>query len=235
MRHPAARTLKPLSAIYDDIAMALSAHGLLLRGGFHPSPADAIPSSGPMARTATVLMIGNAGGTMWRAFEAQRPDGPNPLDRWTRQIIDDIAGRFGATAVYPYDNPPLPFQRWAARAWPLSRSPIGLLIDAEYGLWHALRAALLVPSVMTLPARHAASSPCETCAAKPCLSACPVDAFSAAGFDVPACRNHLVSARSDACHAHGCRARDACPVGTQHRYSEAQVRFHMRAFSGIAR
>jgi hypothetical protein len=28
----------------------------------------------------------------------------------------------------------------------------------------------------------------------------------------------------------GCRARLACPVGVQHRYSSAQMQFHMQAF-----
>jgi hypothetical protein len=33
----------------------------------------------------------------------------------------------------------------------------------------------------------------------------------------------------------GCRARDACPVGRDHRYPDTQVQFHMAAFARAGR
>ena len=137
--------------------------------------------------------------------------------------------------MYPYDMPPLPFQRWAARAWPLFGSPLGLLIDTEFGLWHALRAALLFPEPVTLPPMDVRVSPCENCTGKPCLTSCPVDAFANSSFDYVRCRAFLATLHGDDCLANGCKARLACPVGAQHRYGEAQMQFHMRSYSGIKR
>ena len=215
---------------YDAIATAVAAHGLAVRGGFTATNGDGVPECSPGRPATSVLMIGNTGRGMWDAFAATESRGPDPLDDWTREVISPIAAIFGATAIYPFDQPPFPFQRWAQRGWPLFYSPLGLLIDNEFGLWHALRAALLFPDPLLLPALPAQTSPCESCVAKPCLVACPIDAFSASGFDYQGCRDYLHSPASQPCRDQGCGARNACPVGARHRYPDAQVHFHMRAF-----
>lgn len=203
----------------------LAPHGLILRGGFHPEPGDA-----GLEGVATALLVGNAGGAMWQAFVPHLDGAPDSLNRWTRQIIEPIAARFHARVVYPFGETLWPFQRWARRAETLYPSPLGLLIHPEFGLWHAYRAALLFPARLPLPPRLVAPHPCEACSGKPCLSACPVGAFSGAGYDVPACSSHLAVANS-ACPEAGCHARNACPVGQEWRYGAAQIRFHMAAFA----
>ena len=220
---------------YNAIAHAVAGHGLALRGGFDVTPADGVPATASGLPAVSVLMVGNTGRAMWDAFQAARVDGAHPLDRWTRGVTDPIARQYGARAIYPYDAPPMPFQRWAARAWPLHASPLGLLIDAQFGLWHALRVALVFPDKVEWPQTPPTVSPCQSCRDKPCLSMCPVDAFSAAGFDYRGCRDYLATPAADDCLAHGCRARVACPVGAAHRYSDAQLQFHQRSFSGITR
>lgn len=197
-----------------------------------PAPGDGVPDAAPGQPTATVLMIGNTGGGMWHAFESARRDEPNPLDTWVARVIGPLAEHTNARAIYPYDTPPMPFQRWAQRAWPLSTSPLGLLIDAEFGLWHALRAALLFATKVTIPAQSTMPSPCRSCAAKPCLTACPVSAFTAQGFAYKGCRAHLATPAGSDCVSDGCKSRAACPVGVAHRYPAEQLRFHMRSFSG---
>ena len=112
----------------------------------------------------------------------------------------------------------------------LGWSPLGLNIHPTYGLWHAYRAALLFPVAFDLPVPRSGAHPCDSCLAKPCLSACPVHAFSPAGYDVPACAGHLKTSRGEACMSRGCLARHACPVGQGLGYAPAQAEFHMRAF-----
>jgi ferredoxin-like protein FixX len=210
-----------------DISSLLAEHGLILRGGFHPDAEE----GGLLQNAATVLLVGNAGGAMWEAFSPHIDGEPNPLDRWTKRVIDPIAEKFDARVIYPFGPDAAPFQRWALRAESVHASPIGILIHPEYGLWHAYRAALLFSERLDLPPRTEAASPCDTCVAKPCLSACPVGAFTGTAYDVGACAAHLASSEQT-CLGAGCRARAACPIGEQWRYLEAQTRFHMAAFAG---
>lgn len=129
-------------------------------------------------------------------------------------------------------GPPwLPFQRWAMRAEPVTASPLGILIHPDWGLWHSYRGALAFRERLDLPAVPARASPCASCAAKPCLTACPVSAFSTEGYDVAGCRAHIATPAGADCMSGGCLARISCPVGAAHRYTGAQAAFHMRAFS----
>jgi Fe-S-cluster-containing hydrogenase component 2 len=213
-------------SLLGDLAEILDAHGLMLRGGFHPTSADGL---GP--GVATVLLVGNAGPAMWQAFSRAVPESADPLDAWTRATVDDVATRFGARAAYPFDGPPYwPFQRWAMRCDDVHPSPIGVLIHPRYGPWHAYRAALLVAEPVDLPQAARGPAPCAACTQKPCLGACPVGAFADDGYDVPACAAHIRSESGTACMARGCLARHACPVGAEYRYADAQSAFHMAAF-----
>jgi hypothetical protein len=218
----------------SSIERMVAAHGLRLRGGFHPTDSDGVPAlaDGPMP--STLLLIGNIGSSLWPEFSSSpetSDGGPDPLNRWTQRVIGGIARAVGAEALFPFGGPPyLPFQRWAQRAEAVAPSPLGILIHPDYGLWHAYRGALAFAGRLALPPRSERPRPCDSCAGRPCLSACPVGAFSGQGYDVPACIGHIGSPAGEACMGGGCLARRACPVGTAFGYGAAQARFHMTAF-----
>jgi hypothetical protein len=182
----------------------------------------------------TLILAGLIGSAQWPGFAASREarDGaPDSLDRWSRRLIDGLAAELGAAALYPFGGPPYhPFQRWARRAEPVHPSPLGMLIHPDWGLWHSYRGALAFRERLAMLPPDTRPSPCLACAAKPCLSACPVDAFTLAGYDVPACVAHIAAPAGRDCLEEGCRARRACPIGVRHRYDAAQAGFHMRAF-----
>lgn len=210
----------------DRLARDLGVHGLLLRGGFHPGDADDVPGT-----CGTLFLIGNAGGALWPHFLAGRRDEADPLDTWVRRIVDPLAASLNGRTFYPGDGPPyLPFQRWARRAEAVHPSPLGLLIHRRHGLWHAWRAAIGLRERLPLPTEPATPSPCLDCADRPCLSACPVDAFDGASYDDDACRGHLDSGAGRPCRTGGCLARHACPVGAREPYAPGQAAFHMAAF-----
>ncbi len=213
--------------IYASICQVFEPHGLIARGGFAAEPGDGLG-----ADASSVVMVGNAGSSIWQAFASDREAGADPMNRWTRQVLGNIARDLGAEALYPFDGPPWrPYQRWARRAEPVFASPIGMLIHPEYGLWHAYRGALVFQEpIIDLPARPAASSPCETCEEKPCLSTCLVNAFGAGTYDAPACTRHLQSPEGSDCMNLACRARRACPVGRSHAYHGDHALFHLDAF-----
>ncbi len=220
------------------IESALRDVGLVSRGGFHPRPEDQVPPMPDGADAGTVILAGNVGDAMWRHFQQARAGltRENPLNNWTRQILDAIATHYGAQTILPFDGPPYhPFQRWAQRAEPVVPSPIGTLIHPDFGLWHAYRGALAFAEHIALPPFAARPSPCETCHDKPCLAACPVHAFASGRYDVDACLDYVGSEHGAECLHRGCLARRACPVGQQFKYSTGQARFHMEAFLRNAR
>ncbi len=221
-----------LQSIDDVLAPA----GLLVLGGFNPRPDDGVPDGGD---GFSLVLVGNAGPDMWRVFSNSNFDknDANPLDNWTRRVLNGVAGKlsdqFGisATALFPFDGPPyFPFQRWAARSGKVHPTPIGPMIHATYGMWHAYRGALVVASKLDLALPDTAPNPCQSCSEKPCLTTCPVDAFSARGYDVPACLELIEKDADGECYSTGCMARKACPMGREYIYEKAQARFHMEKF-----
>jgi epoxyqueuosine reductase QueG len=199
--------------------------GFVPLGWFTPNRDDGVPGDPKFA-----ILIGNAGPGMFRRFARERRPETSTLDAWTRSAVLALAEDLDARAHFPFDKPPLPFLRWARRAGAGHVSPLGLNIHARYGLWHAYRAALAFTVEFDLPKPSPGEHPCEGCAGKPCLSACPVDAFTANGYDVQSCGRHLLSPSGEDCMANGCRARLACPIGRAFIYETPQIRFHMDAF-----
>ena len=206
----------------------LQRHGLVLFGGWHPGTDETLPG-----RPGTALIVGNVGSTIYEHLQAS-PEFrlPEPLDRWTRRIVEEIAAEVGASAAFPFDGPPFhPFQQWAMRADPrYSISPLRLLVHTEFGLWTALRAALLFNGSLDLPEMPAVEPPCPTCPGWPCLSACPGGAFVPGRYDAIGCRTQLGTLSGQDCMMGGCLARRACPIGSGPTYSRSHAAFHMRAY-----
>ncbi len=195
-------------------------------GWFEPRPEDRVPDDARF-----VILIGNAGPDMFRRFARERDPRSAELDEWTRAAAGALAAELDARAVYPFDmEPPWPFLTWAQRGRAGHPSPLGLNVHPHYGLWHAYRAALLFPVAFDIPGPQAGANPCDSCADKPCLSACPVAAFSGSDYDVAACAGHVTTTKGQVCFGGGCLARHACPVGQGFAYAPAQAQFHMRAF-----
>lgn len=222
-----------------DVNEALQKAGLTPRGAFHPKPEDGVPELASGRPAVTLVLAGNAGPAMWEAFSAARDPAVDLLDEWSRDVLGPLAVSIGARALFPFQKPHLPFQRWAQKAEPCYTSPLGIFIHSVHGLWHGYRGALALAERLQLPTANHWPRPCDDCPAQPCLTSCPVVAFSAgdgvsdtdtANYDVPACAQHLDSPAGADCMELGCRARRACPQGQAARYQPVQAAFHMQAF-----
>ncbi len=176
---------------------------------------------------ATTLLLGPDPATFWATLQAA-PEArhPDPVDRYSARVITDWARDLGAAPRFPFGQPLQPFVTWALKTGRCHLSPVGLLVHDAQGLLVSFRGALIFPHTIALPAPP--PNPCHGCPA-PCRSACPVDALSDDGYDIPACRDWLATP-DNACMAQGCAARRACPVSPQRPV--AQAAHHMRAFAG---
>lgn len=177
-----------------------------------------------------------AGPDLWPRFMAspEAVDGrTDPLDRWSKRIIDALAARFQGQAEYPSDGPPYPpFIQWAKDTKRFWQSPTGMLVHDTAGLMISIRGAVRLPGVAAPPTDH--PSPCDICRNRPCTTACPVGALSdSAPYDVPSCKAHITAPEGADCLSNGCRVRRACPVSQRFGRTPAQSAFHMRAFVGV--
>lgn len=209
------------------LAQAAGMAQLDIFGAFHPGPDDLAPKG-----CGTLVLLGPLEPGFWPHMRqsAEWCDGaPDPVDRWSARTISALAADFNATALFPFGPPPAqPFFRWAlasGRAW---SSPINLLVHDRAGLMVSYRGALALPERLDLPAPP--MRPCDSCAEKPCLNACPVSALGAQGYDVPRCHTYLDTDAGKSCMDGGCLVRRACPISASYGRLREQSAYHMSQF-----
>lgn len=180
----------------------------------------------------TLILLGPHEPDFWAAFQTCREwqDGQDdPVDRWSQRVIGQIADEFTAEPLFPFGGPPFhPFYSWALQTGFAWASPVSLLVHAQAGLMVSYRGALRLPALLDLPTPP--SRPCDTCD-KPCLTACPVDALSAQGYDVPNCQRYIASSAGTDCMEKGCAVRRACPISQSYGRMKEQSAYHMSQFS----
>ena len=199
--------------------------GLIILGELEVTDTDPVP-----IEAQSILLLGPDEPNFWEIFKESEEFNDleaNPLDRWSKRVIDSIAGQNKCTALYPFGGEPYkPFFSWALRSGSVWSSPVHLAVHKDKGLFVSFRGALAINQ----PKKNYQSfeNPCTKCPA-PCLSACPVDAFTEVGYDVVTCKDHISSLDSSNCKSLGCNTRRACPVGANLRSFE-QSSFHMEKF-----
>jgi len=173
---------------------------------------------------AQLILIGHAGRRLWECLGESGTPGQDPIDDYTvstvRQWFAEHLPDHRYRIVYPGSGH-IGLQQLGTLAGWHHPSPFMVGIDHHWGSWFAYRCAVLTDTCFppTIPAER--NSPCINCAGQPCIAACPAGA-TGDSFDLIACADERLRPAS-AC-ALGCLARQACPVGTQHRYDEAQIR-----------
>ena len=204
---------------FETLNQEARKHALTVVAALHPEP------------NQTIVLLGPAEPDFWKYFSdsLEYKDGqPDPIDRWSERVVSALANQFSTRAVFPFGGPPYhPFIDWALRSHSVWKSPVQLLVHNTSGLFVSFRGALIFDERLELPAPE--QSPCETCAEKPCLSACPAAALTSDGYDVSRCHEYLDTAAGAECLNNGCLVRRACPIG-QNKRLPSQSAFHMRAF-----
>ncbi|MDO6797824.1 ferredoxin [Shimia thalassica] len=212
---------------YGILQQAARAMHLDILGAFHPEENDA-----ELSGFGTLVMLSPLEPDFWDHFTTQREfidKVPNPVDQWSSRVVTALAAALGAQPFFPFTGPPYqPFYQWALKTGRCYPSPINLLVHDTAGLFVSFRGAIALPQKIDLPA--SGLSPCESCADKPCLSTCPVDAFASGVYDVGACRDVIGAQDPKSCLSRGCAARRSCPASSGYGRLEEQSSYHMRVF-----
>ena len=174
------------------------------------------------------MLVGPKEPFFWNVFKKSseyRDNKENPLDRWSKKTIDEIAIKSNSRSFFPFEAPFQPFIDWAKKCSTMGSSPVRLLVHKEKGLFISFRGALGINEYIESPNNSKdICTPCE----KPCLTACPVSALNQDGYDVIRCKEYVNTPSGQECR-NGCLVRRSCPAGQNLRLKE-QSNFHMCAF-----
>lgn len=206
-----------------EIEALANAEGLTISGVVQSTIEKPLPNG-----AASLILLSPKEPLFWSHVQQSPEAGdgtPDPLDRWSLRVISELALRLGGEPFFPFGGPPYhPFYTWAIDGGEVHVSPVALLTSQRAGLFASFRGAIALSEQI---ATEYIPSPCVGCA-KPCTTSCPVGAMGPNGYDVPKCHAFLDSSEGQDCLSNGCRARRACPAGTN-RLSE-QSAHHMSYF-----
>lgn len=173
-----------------------------------------------------LLLIGHRGRQLWQTMQTNGLHGEHPIDDFSRvqmaQLFEGPLAGHRYRLVFPSAQP-VGLSRLGELAGWHHDSPFRVGIHGEWGSWFAYRAVAVANTALALTARLEGTSPCDSCVSRACVSACPAGALGAT-YDMKACMNHRKQAGSSCLDR--CLARNACPVGPTHRYTEAQTSYH---------
>ncbi len=173
------------------------------------------------------VLVGNTR-MLWESFldgmqrDPQLRAADNPLDSY---VVREVGAAILSTPepreiCWAHETTPhaVAMQRLAQVAGLAFLAPSHLSVHAVYGPWIALRAVVVFDLNGPSGTPREAVNPCDDCD-RQCMAAFG-QAVTAAG---PTVRTHDALAEH---WSHWVAVRDACPVGRQHRYSDAQIRYH---------
>lgn len=182
--------------------------------------------------TGTLILLGPKEPGFWPLVQCspEFEDGaPDPLDRWSKRVVTEIAQKLDGRAFFPFSEGPfLPFYRWAIETGSLWPSPVRLLVHESQGLLVSIRGAIAVPKKLVLD--PPATQPCLNCATQPCRRSCPVGALTPENYLVDTCHAFLNTQAGKRCLDGGCNVRVSCPASKAYGRLPEQSAYHMRQF-----
>lgn len=173
-----------------------------------------------------LLLIGHRGRLLWQQLALQGMVGEHPVDAFTRDHVNAwlASEQPGLAHCFVYPGPTsVGLQRLGVLAGWHHASPFMVGVNDQWGSWFAYRAVVLADTCLAPTPSLNSTSPCITCATRICVSHCPAKALDN-GYDLAACLAYRQ--QSDSGCQDRCLARNSCPVGEAHRYSDAQISYH---------
>jgi len=226
---------------------SLNNDGLNMQAVFNladlPKPMHATLAAqiGDVSRYRQLILLAHGGTRMWQAVQASEfRTTADPVDNFSmhclqRWFAESTPGT-GYAILFPAPHCSIDLQALGRLAGWHHPSPFRIGIHPAWGTWFAYRAVALSDSNLQTTERIPTPSPCDSCEAKPCLTACP----ACGSTDGPTCGPNSAPDRmeialrscidyrleADSRCRSQCLARLACPVGTEHRYSPEQLHYH---------
>lgn len=178
----------------------------------------------PERRYRQLILIGHGGKTLWESVQAAGIASQDPIDDFSVQTVERWLAEQGVgrhEILYPGEHP-VGLQALGKLAGWHHPSPFMVGINEDWGTWYAYRVVVLADSTFEPSRPSQTPSPCERCLDRTCIPGCPAGALAGGAFSLDRCVSYRKQPESK-CRA-SCLARLSCPVGSAHRYSDAQIR-----------
>ncbi|MGX5202690.1 hypothetical protein [Aliikangiella sp. IMCC44632] len=232
---------------HDFNGLALADKGLLLQAVFNldqlpPPMVKELRENKTYSHYQQALLLGNVGGRLWELFnqaisspqgsEQQLKYSDDPFDRFSANLIESHLKHYYPKLkflrLYPGFNQEsqvsVGLQQLGKLAGWHYDSPLKVGINSLYGTWFAYRGLYLIEGGFCVTKPLQATSPCETCKTKLCISACAGNALESGALNLNQCIDYR-SQKASRCEQ-TCEARLACPIASAYRYSSQQLSFH---------
>lgn len=183
-----------------------------------------------------LLLLLSLGRTFGDQTEFAKTPSNHPFDERACSIGDAFVSRFFEASsdqlprVYPGPES-VNLRHWLEVGCVQFRSQIGIGIRPDCGTWMAVRLAYWVQLsaaqqevLRGVYPPLGKRSPCDDCVERPCITHCPASAVTPCGEHLDRCIAHRL--KPDSSCADRCLAREACPVGREHAYSDRQRAYH---------
>lgn len=194
-----------------------------------PTPAQAAlaAAAAGLEGGRQLLLFGNGGRDFWTALGQFQASSAHPVDEFSQRVVQQFMAAALPDVRYRilYPGPSVvPLQQLGELAGWHHPSPMMVGINDVFGLWYAYRVLVMADSRLQPAAPVAAPSPCGACVDKPCVRACPAGALAQGTLELARCLDQRLAAASSCRQT--CLARTACPVASEHRYTDAQIHYH---------
>jgi epoxyqueuosine reductase len=174
-----------------------------------------------------LILIGHSGRNLWAQVSQQIKDSSDPIDDFSCQAVKQTLSKYLAIddykIIYPGDHPINLQALGKVSGWHFD-SPMKIGINDTYGSWFAYRVAVVADSQFEPLKSAQRKSPCTSCIGQDCIKACPANALNNGQFLIDKCSQYRLQSDSR-CQYH-CIAREACPAGQRHQYSNSQIEYH---------
>ncbi|MDH5517572.1 MAG: hypothetical protein OEY36_07095 [Gammaproteobacteria bacterium] len=178
-----------------------------------------------------LIVIGHLGQMLWKNLDSVISLSKHPIDEYATASVNNYFKQNhncrSYKIVYPLSDShaavPALQQLGRLAGWHFD-SPFKVGVNNIWGSWFAYRAVVLADTDFTETPLLQASSPCDNCQPKYCVTACPAKALDNDELSFQVCIDYRKQA--DSLCKESCVARVACPIGQPYRYSEQQLAYH---------
>lgn len=191
--------------------------------------------------TGCLLLLGHGGRLFWERYKnyctVSVLTTADPVDHFSatvsKRALQHHLSHITREAMFPLTDCPVNLMALGQFLGWHTPSPLGMGINAQYGMWSAYRALWWLgaeaETEIIRSARDEVAIPetdiCSQCITQDCLLACPASALAMGAMpNLQRCADYRLLADS-ACQD-TCRARMACPVVPEHRYTGEQMAYH---------